>query len=1639
MANSPKTTNVEAIPSKYIDLWLGMAIMSGRSSFSNPRQALFLVLLMLMLPFASQVQAENPVHEPEEPTHSEPILVEGLPPLVCGDELCERPLRMYDREGRDAEMDYGWWQAYGPDLDWNGMDDRLQRVLDGMDSASPTAIIGPDGQKTVAIVVDYAWHPAESEITDLTSTLDHHGWIGTENGAWFEVLRSIDSIVVDKVPVSALMDIYHLDGVVVIEMQNIMAPLNDVASKAALARPSEEYGNAANELGYYGTGVVIAVMDTGVDNEHRSLNDFDDVDDAPDADATSYNDQKWLAGFDATSPNPNPDGTTDPDDGNGHGTHVAGSALGTGDSSRLHRGTAPGAALVDIKVLTDGGGTNSQASLAGIQWMINNKDTDWGVNSSYRGIQVASMSYGSVGSPLNPGDQGDNGTSAEAALINQATEEGIICVVAIGNDGSNRVPSPGSADGAITVGSVNDKNTILRDDDEHSDFSNWGPRLSDGDDDDWDELKPDITSYGHNIVSATYATSLPVPGDAGLADDQYDSKSGTSMATPIASGVVALMLEADPSLTPQEVKDILRNSSEQRGDPSDDSISDRWNDKYGFGIIDASCAVNSILGNACENGYVVKESKSDVNISYPVNGTWLLSDSFSRISGTVNTTEIDYQRVELYIDQHFSNQGPKMLMDWTEANGTMENWFLDIEVQDSWVDYSDNERFLLLHARTSDDDGNISNVAYRKFKVSRESIIIDTPIARNPLEGTVEVSGQVEGVEHDKIEYRVDNGDWLFGGLILENNQPGDDGESSWSFNWDTTEFEDGFRELSVRMVNKSGKISQSTSRSYTIDNVEPAPSLRFIGDLEILNRGMPAEDAYQGSLLELNFEVYNAGDKDASDIFVRLVAPGDESEVYPSQGVVPELKKGESVEITLFWSATIAGIHEVKIEIDPNNAQGDPDSSDNILSFDYEILERPDQPVLRYLAGAVTTLPVVPLEDQSFSIKLRIDNLGTSDAFSLDLTLEHWVSDAGWQLVDEEFISFIPGATIESGYTTVDFTHQANDVGVVLYRASLTGDGVENEFSQYTFSVVVSDVSSVVGSTTLSLANGEYPVAFAGIESSTLVFTSIDNELHVRSLSDDLLLLTDTLIDDNWEGQLDVYQREDGLVHAAWTSREESDQGYFMTSIAMTSFSSTGQMLPVHKHLTPLKISEGKYWGLDLTEDEGTMVLSAYYRNISTGGSWSDLTSIFSIHSSNPDEGQSWSNPALHLSDVDIHPDDGDSLATSLDGETLHILYQEERDDVTGVARSGLMYTRGDLLTTSWSYQSSIGDRASSAQIAIVGDGDEQTIFASWIEGSSENAEIVSIATQGDWDEDLERTDAPGASVLLYNSRGDMIEVIYNEITVRGEVVRYGLLKVDNDQPVYGLGNIVSENGVLGYSMNNQDGILFLVSETGRFSMQKFLVDSEQEAEEPQSLLEQLLEPLPGSDENKVRIFIGIVTTLILIFAMVVISLRSSRKEDHALDALVVEEDEIAILVQVEEDDVEEELVATVPVSAPIQFEIEEPTLSEELEAKSIAGEGNARLNRRMKRKQDREISEIVSQGLPPLPTPLPLPAIPHGEPAPQLPVAEIDDMALPPLAELPPLRRQAICPACNANFPVTDLMRAQVICPICSEGFNL
>ena len=122
--------------------------------------------------------------------------------------------------------------------------------------------------------------------------------------------------------------------------------------------------------------------------------------------------------------------------------------------------------------------------------------------------------------------------------------------------------------------------------------------------------------------------------------------------------------------------------------------------------------------------------------------------------------------------------------------------------------------------------------------------------------------------------------------------------------------------------------------------------------------------------------------------------------------------------------------------------------------------------------------------------------------------------------------------------------------------------------------------------------------------------------------------------------------------------------------------------------------------------------------------------------------------------------------------------------------------------------------------------------------------------------------------------------------------------------------------------------------------------------------------------------------------------------------------------------------------------LEEEELSLSDSLEAKNESGEGNARLNRRMKRKQQREITDMVetmSSSLPPLPLPIPEPSALVAEivpmPLPALPLGDLPPLAgLPPLPMIAPPQREVICKECAAKFTVKDMTLTRVDCPICS-----
>ena len=551
--------------------------------------------------------------------------------------------------------------------------------------------------------------------------------------------------------------------------------------------------------------------------------------------------KKWVAGYDATSQASNPDGSQDPDDGQGHGTHVAGIALGTGDSRGVHMGTAPGAYLVDVKVLTDTGGTNSQNSINGIQWMINNRDTNWGDGA--KGIHIGQMSFGSIGNALDPNDSGDNGTGAESRLVNNATENGIACIVAAGNDGKNRIASPGSADGAITVGSADDDNSINRTNDFVASYSNWGPRETDNDDDEWDELKPDITAFGSGIMSASAATGSSFPGSPKqLADDGYESKDGTSMATPLVSGVVALMLQAESSLTPEEIKDILRNSSEQRGSASQSDVSDRWNTKWGFGLMDGSCAVDMALERTCtpleEGGVIItpppsNESELGITISNPANGTWFIVDEMVRIQGGIINGTGPWDRVDIKMTQHLNDGEEIVLVNWSEAGGTPNSWYLDVLIKDDWVNA--DESFVVFEVRASNLDDEVS-VDARWGNIGRMVVAFGSPSSGSTIQGTVTFSGTAQGIEPSELHYRVGSEDWILAHTFDDT----DNGMQDWAFTWDSTDVSDGSHKISVKLVNLSGDESELVRRTFNVDNMPAAPALRFQGTVQIIEQDYP-------------------------------------------------------------------------------------------------------------------------------------------------------------------------------------------------------------------------------------------------------------------------------------------------------------------------------------------------------------------------------------------------------------------------------------------------------------------------------------------------------------------------------------------------------------------------------------------------------------------------------------------------------------------------------------------------------------------------------------------------------------------------------------------------------------------------------
>jgi serine protease AprX len=301
-------------------------------------------------------------------------------------------------------------------------------------------------------------------------------------------------------------------------------------------------------FGYTGEGVGVAIIDSGVTAWHDDL-----TYDGPSPRVLTNGGQRVAAFVDYVN------GRTDPYDDYGHGTHVAGIIAGNGLASNgLRKGTAPDAHLVVLKVLDSTGRGYISNVLAALEFVAANKN-------AYN-IRVVNMS---ISAPVLQSiyDRDEDGLLDDPLARSTAAvvDLGVVVVAAAGNLGRSAlgtpqyggVTAPGNAPWVLTVGAYSHEGTANPRDDVIAAFSSRGPTAIDF------LAKPDLVAPGTGIMALSDPSSeLYARRTAKGAPGAYLALSGTSVAAPAVSGTVALMVQANPGLTPNLAKAVLQYTAQ---------------------------------------------------------------------------------------------------------------------------------------------------------------------------------------------------------------------------------------------------------------------------------------------------------------------------------------------------------------------------------------------------------------------------------------------------------------------------------------------------------------------------------------------------------------------------------------------------------------------------------------------------------------------------------------------------------------------------------------------------------------------------------------------------------------------------------------------------------------------------------------------------------------------------------------------------------------------------------------------------------------------------------------------------------------------------------------------------------------------
>lgn len=530
-----------------------------------------------------------------------------------------------------------------------------------------------DENGRISVIVDFDHTPTFNDEIMLANS------VGFETQFRFWLIDSIAGTVA----LERINEIVGLPGVVFVELDGrLEIQMNDV---------KEVHGVDLvwQDTGYTGAGVTMAIIDTGIDGNHSGVDDLDDD--------NSTHDPKILAFYDAVNnPGLTNGSEVEPYDGNGHGTHCAGITTGTGAPTYEYIGVAPKANLVGVKVLSDEGSGSYAQVMAGMQWTVDKRHEF--------NIRAASMSLG--------GPAVSEWTTSEQESVNRMANEmmraGVALFIAAGNAAfSAQIGTPGSAEDAITVGAL-DKNTAI------AIYSSQGP-TEEG------RIKPNIAFVGSDVMAPDANTG-----------DGYVALSGTSMATPGAAGVAVLMFQANPDLSPFDIRNIMQETSTYR--------------QCHYMLANEPCAEDAIPKNRQNNVYGHGHVNAQPSVEEAANYYYELSMS---LNVSLNSEYGIDNRVHVSPGEsvEFNLEGAVQRVQW-------RTW----DMRDNWMDLADfnvgNEQFEVTHSLLVDRLKFLPNNT-----IEGEQVILVRAISEDKASTNLAVGINIIGEE--KIEKAGDGGSFL--------------------------------------------------------------------------------------------------------------------------------------------------------------------------------------------------------------------------------------------------------------------------------------------------------------------------------------------------------------------------------------------------------------------------------------------------------------------------------------------------------------------------------------------------------------------------------------------------------------------------------------------------------------------------------------------------------------------------------------------------------------------------------------------------------------------------------------------------------------------------------------------------------------